>query len=57
MTTLILCIGLFLGACGTTRHIDFPDRESCEHERAAMVLKIGSGYAICVPKKTRKGNL
>jgi len=54
MTTLSLCIGMFLALCGTYREFDFPDRESCERERAALIAKVGDGYAICAPKKELK---
>jgi hypothetical protein len=51
MTTLILCLGMWLGICGQIRHYDFPTVEACERERAAQIKSVGSGYAVCVPKK------
>jgi hypothetical protein len=48
--TLTLCIGMFLGTCGSVRTFDFPDRDSCERERAAQLKAVGGGYAVCAPK-------
>ena len=39
--TLTICYGMFLAICGQIRHFDFPDRESCEHERAAQLKRVG----------------
>jgi hypothetical protein len=50
MTTLTLCIGMFLYACGSVRTFDFPDYASCDRERAAQVAHIKDGYAVCAPK-------
>lgn len=49
--TLTLCIGMWLATCGSVRTFDFPDRDSCERERAAQIKTVGSGYAICAPKQ------
>lgn len=52
--TLTLCIGMFLSVCGSVRTFDFPDRDSCERERAAQLRVVGGGYAICAPKNQPK---
>lgn len=51
MTTLTLCIGMFLATCGSLRTFDFPDYESCDKERAKQIQMVGKGYAVCAPKK------
>jgi hypothetical protein len=50
MWTLTLCIGMFMAICGSVRTFDFPDRESCERERAAQLKIVAGGYAVCAPK-------
>jgi hypothetical protein len=53
MWTLTLCIGMFMAICGQVREVTFPDRESCERERAAQVRYVGDGYAVCAPGQLR----
>jgi hypothetical protein len=50
MWTLTLCIGMWLGTCGARHTFDFPDRDSCERERAQQLKTVGAGYALCAPK-------
>ncbi len=52
MTTLTLCLGVFMFMCGQIREYDYPTPEACERAKQAMPTKvIGDGYAICAPKK------
>jgi hypothetical protein len=52
MTTLTLCLGMFLAICGQVREFDYQTAEACEQARKAMPASvIGRGYAICAPKK------
>jgi hypothetical protein len=49
--TLTLCIGMFLGLCGSVRTYDYPSLQECEKAKAGVPEKaIGDGYAICAPK-------
>jgi hypothetical protein len=47
--TLTLCIGMFMSICGQLRTADFPDYDSCNRERQAQLLRVGTGYAVCSP--------
>lgn len=51
MTTLTLCIGMFLSICGSVRTFDFPDMASCNAERQVQLKAVGNGYAACALKK------
>jgi hypothetical protein len=53
MWTLTLCVGMFMGICGQLREASFPDRESCERERAYQAQRVGTGYAVCAPTSLR----
>lgn len=55
MTTLTLCIGMFLYGCGQTRTYDFPDYASCDRERQAQLKYVQGGYAVCAPKVPGQG--
>lgn len=51
--TLTLCLGLFLGLCGSQQTYIYPTKEECEVSRAQISAKtVGDGFAICAP--TRK---
>lgn len=53
MTTLTLCIGMFLGGCVQIRTFDFPDYATCDKERQVQLKHVGNGYAVCALKKDR----
>lgn len=50
MTTLTLCIGMFLYGCGQVRTFDYPSYVACDLERAAQTAHLKGGYAVCAPK-------
>lgn len=50
MTTLTLCIGIFLGGCVQVRTFDFADREACERERQQQLATLRGGWAVCALK-------
>lgn len=53
--TLTLCLGMFLGICGSAREFDFPDAASCESARSKVSQKaVGDGYAVCAPKAKKE---
>jgi hypothetical protein len=52
MTTLTLCLGMWLSICGQIQTYDYSTPEACERARKAIpALALGHGYAICHPKK------
>ena len=53
--TLTLCLGMFMSLCGQYRSYDYPTLQECERARDAFPKAvIGSGFALCVPKKDFK---
>lgn len=50
--TLKMCIGMFLGMCGSISNVDFPSKQECLEAREQVVNSqaLGKGYAICIPK-------
>lgn len=52
--TLTLCLGMFLGICGSGRSFEYPTHAECEQARLAVPARsIGSGYAICAPTERK----
>lgn len=56
MWTLTLCLGMFLGMCGSINKHDFKTKEECQEARNHAEKGVGGGYAICAPKDWRKND-
>lgn len=54
MYTLVLCVGMFLGMCGSSSTYKFNTKEECVEARNHLEKSVGGGYAICVPANKDK---
>ena len=49
--TLTLCIGIFLGVCGSRQVYDYSSQEDCYRAQKEAQARPNIAFAVCAPKK------
>jgi len=48
--TLTLCIGVFLGICGSRQHYDYPTEAACLTALKIAEARPAVAFGVCAPK-------